>query len=721
MVSRRTFLANSVLAAGTATILASYARALAAGQGDLVPAPARLRSVSTPAMTVEPGPWTALPRMPAGVYVENVYLSMDDGVRLNAFVYLPETATATGAVLTAHPYRMMPRSDPFHALNGLAAVYIDLRGAGGSEGVPLDEYTAREHRDLAAVIGWIAAQPWCNGNVGMFGSSYSAFNALQVAYDRKPPALKAIFLEAGTDRRYTDDIHYPGGAMLMVDNSWALGMLAMNVMPGAPAYLTDDKAAMDRWDAAPWLLGFLKNQIDGPYWDHGSLAPDYDRLEVPTYLVGGTLDIYQNQVLRIMRNSTRATTRGILGPWHHYMDMPGPAIDLAQIQLRWFDHWLNGKDTGMMEEPRAAFYMPRWRRQSFRFTDGVPGEWRFIDAWPQSAFEPDDIRYLVAEPTLPPETIAGSEPAIGTSGTLAAAAPAPSVLKLRYHPGRGGSDQSFGPTGSEGFYGLDRRDEDPYGLSFDSAPLTDPLEILGFAKARLFVESSAPVANWIVRICDLAPDGTSYLVVRGYLNGTHRHSHRAPEPMQAGEVHQLDIALMCTAYRFEPGHRIRINIGNADFPVLWPSPQPMVTTLHTGGERASFIALPTLGTQAYRAGSLPPAEQVPPERQQADKDAPWYELRRNIDLGVSTALFNLPLGGKLTCEVKDDDPGHAAMAIDTTNFEIAPDGRRIEAHSLGTLHSTPENFELDVQVTLKADDLVIRTRRWRETIARQLV
>ena len=247
----------------------------------------------------------------------------------------------------------MPRSDSAAARNGYASIFVDVRGTGGSEGIPLDEYSHQEHEDTEFVIDWLSKQSWCNGNVGMYGASYSAINSLQIAYELKPAALKAIFLECGTDIRYTDDIHYPGGSMLMVDNSWALGMLVMNAMPGAPNYILHDRAALDRWDQPPWLLEFLQNQVDGPYWQHGSLAPDYGRLEIPTFLAGGYLDIYQNQVMRIMSNSTNADTRGILGPWHHSLSKPGPAIDLEAIRLRWFDHWLKGEDTGMLDEPRA--------------------------------------------------------------------------------------------------------------------------------------------------------------------------------------------------------------------------------------------------------------------------------------------------------------------------------------------------------------------------------
>ncbi len=726
MISRRTLLGNCLTAAGTAMVLSSCARALASGQASLVPAPAQLRSVSAAGIAVAPGPWTSLPVPDAGIYLENVLLTMKDGVRLNAFIYLPnhmDFRAPIGAVLNTTPYRNMPQGTEHNVKAGLASVFLDVRGTGGSDGEPLDEYTRQEHLDTAAVIAWMAAQPWCNGNVGMYGVSYSAFNSLQVAYELKPPALKTIVAMAGTDKRYTDDIHYPGGCMLMVDNSWSLGMLVMNTMPGAPEYLLDDQAARDRWETAPWLFNFLRNQRDGEYWDYGSLYTDYSRLEIPTYLVGGYLDIYQNQVMRIMRNSTKAMTMGLLGPWHHWLDTPGPVVDLQGIQNRWFDHWLNGNDTGMLEEPRATFYMPRWRRQSFRFTDPVPGEWRYLDDWPDSAFAPPDTRYLVSAsasaPAAPDANAAANLPS-GQNGSLSSRPGAGTVQTLEYRPGTGGHDQSFGPTGAEGYYGIDRRDQDVWGLSFDSDVLSEPLEILGFARAKLFVSVSAPIANFIVRICDLAPDGTSYLITRAYLNGTHRNSSRAPEPMQPGTIYELDLEAMCTAYRFEPGHRIRINISNADFPVLWPSPEPFTMQLHTGGAYPSFVALPTLGDVDYCDGNVPMGEPLPDSSEQVDEDTSWYELRKDLERGRTTALFNLPLGGKLTCQVDDNQPGQASMQIDTRRIEEGH-GRTIETHSLGSLTSTATDFIVDITITLKEGDRPVRTQRWRETIPRDHV
>jgi len=684
----------------------------------LQPAPSPLWAVDAGDVRVVPGPWTALPTPAPGVRLESLRLRMPDGVHLHALLYLPSSLPSRGkvpGVLNTTPYRNMPRSDSHFARHGYAAIYVDVRGTGASEGIPLDEYSPQEHEDTAQVIDWLSKQPWSNGNIGMFGGSYSAFNSVWVAAALKPKALKAIFVLAGTDNRYTDDIHFPGGTMLMVDNSWALGMVTSNVMPGAPDYELNGRAALERWETKPWLQGFLHQQLDGPYWRHGSLAPDYSRLSTPTFLGGGTLDIYQNFVPRIMKNSP-ATTMGILGPWHHSMRVPGPAVDWDAIRVRWFDHWLKGEDTGMMREPRVSFYLPRWRRQSFRFTDDVPGQWKHLDDWPETVFAPEDRLYFRPNPERPPSEAIALDPSPGEGGGLSDVAGPASALLLRYYPATGGFDQSFGPTTTEGYYGLDHRDEDVWGLSFDTTPLRKTIDILGFARARLFVSATAPVANWIVRLEDVAPDGTSYLVSRGYLNGTHRRSHTAPEPLTPNEVYEIEVELFCTAYEFEPDHRIRVVVTNADFPVIWPSAYPMTTTLYTGGDRPSHVELPVLPKLSYLPAGLP---QLPPTAEPFVDRVEGYERAHDFATGVHTAFATLG-DDKIWCRVKEDDPATASLEISGTRVETHGD-RRIEARAEGSLRSTVDSFRMDIECTLLENGKTVRSGRWKDEVRRELV
>ncbi|MFI4889027.1 MAG: CocE/NonD family hydrolase [Steroidobacterales bacterium] len=661
---------------------------------------------------------------------------MPDGVHIAALLYLP-TSVRSGprvpAAMHVVPYRQAPdgmsagmtlynNSMGYLALHGYAEIYVDVRGTGGSEGVPTDEYSIEEHADTVRIIDWLSRQGWSNGAVGMYGTSYSAFNSIQIAAEYHPPALKAIFALCGTDDRYTDDIHHPGGIMLMVDNSWVLGMVTSNATPGAPNFDLYGQAAMDRWNAPPWLQVYLHHQVDGPHWRRGSLAPDYGRLTTPTFLGGGYLDIYQNFVPRIMHNSP-AVTKGVLGPWHHSMTWPGPVLDWAAMRVRWFDHWLKGLDTGMLAEPRVAFYMPTWRRQAFRDAGAIPGEWRFLDSFPDTVFVPRDRLYLRPSPELPRAKALAMDPAPGRGGTLSDMPGEASALKLRYHPTRGGSTDSFGPDPEEGFYGLDARDENVYGLCFDTPPLRDSVEILGFAQAHIYVSSTAPLANWIVQLFDVAPDGTAYMISRGYLNGSHRSSHAHPEPLVPNEVYAIDVQLGCTGYRFPGGHVIRVVVTNAEFPVVWPSPYPMTTTLYTGGDQASFIALPVLPAVKFRQGTLPILSDaaIPGKTWRSGDGLRAYKLTRDIISGEAIAYYELG-GDKLSCRVIENNPADASMTM-SSSVVHTPEGaaRRIETRAEGTLKSTADSFSMDIECTLLENDRVVRTRRWQDTVRRELV
>jgi putative CocE/NonD family hydrolase len=725
MLSRRRFLESAGAFAGAALVN----RSLFAAPPSVRLAPSQPWATNAGLVRVSPGPWTRLPATRPNVHLENLYLRMPDGMRLNAFLYLPDSLSSGQKIpglLETMPYRYAPQSDSYLARHDYAAIYVDVRGTGGSEGIPTTEYSVEEYEDIGHIIDWLSRQPWSNGNIGMSGGSYGAFNSLWTAAAIRPRALKAIYIECGTDDRYTDDIHHPGGSMLMVDNSWALGMVPYNAMPGAPDLRLDSRASLDRWETPPWLQGFLHHQLDGPYYRRGSLAPGYDRLTVPTFLVGGTLDTYQNFVPRIMRYARNAVTKGLLGPWHHSLTEPGPKIDIDNaLMVRWFDHWLKEKDTGFLKEPRLAFYMPRWRRQSFRYTGDVPGEWRYVDDWPETAFKPGERLFLRPDPEVAPGRALALDPSPGQGGRLSGESGPASALKLRYYPGTGGNAQSFGPTSDEGYYGLDHRAEDVWGLVFDTPPLNKPIEILGFTRARLFVSATAPVASWIVRLCDVAPDGTSYLISRGFLNGTHRKSHTSPEALVPGEVYEIEVELLCASYMFEPGHRLRIVVTNADFPVLWPSPYPMTTILYTGGDRPSHVDLPVLPALSYRSGELPllPAEPAGTEKTEnpaVPEENSWLQVSHDLEHGVHTTTVNMPFGGKIRCRAKDDDPASASLQVSGSNLE--KDGsRRVEVRAEGELRSTTDDFILDITCALLENDRLMRSREWKDKVRRELV
>ena len=704
-----------------------------------------LTAVNAAGIEVSPGLWMPI-RIP-DIRTEFLRLRMPDGARLAATLYLPNPMLRNERVpglIKVTPYRKDDDSlggdlkeSGFYARNGYAVIRLDVRGTGGSEGVPIDEYSEQEHEDTLHVIDWLSKQPWCNGNIGMWGMSYSAFNAVQVAA-LNPPALKAIMAIEGTDDRYTDDVHYLGGCLQLMENMWALGMVKDNAMPGAPDYDVHSQASETRFGTPPWIINWLNHQTDGPYWRHGSLRPDYSRLRIPSYLITGWLDGYQNFVPRIMRYSP-ATTKALIGPWKHDSPdaaAPGPSIDFQnQCALRWWDHWLKGIDTGFMDEPPVTYYMQRWYRQSFMHGERVPGEWRHAASWPQTFFEPKDRLYLRPEPECSPEALERSEPAPGRGGRLAEMSGAESALKLRYYPWVGTTSKSFAP-GGDGFYGLDQRGDDAYGLSFETDPVREDVEILGFAYARLFVSTDVPVTTWVVRLCDVAPDGTSDYVARGVLNGTHRNGHERPEALVPGEVYELDIELHCVAWTFRPGHRIRVIITNGDWPLLWPAPYAATTVLHCGGDRPSHIDLPVLPADQRR--SLPGPKFREPPAPDFENPVKWrghpyvWELtrdavneRHSLHFARKSEMIAHPAGitglssDSLIVAVSDRDPAQASLEMEGV-IRYTREGRTVEARMEGALRSTVDEFLYGVDAVVSDNGREVRRRRWEERFQRNL-
>jgi putative CocE/NonD family hydrolase len=243
------------------------------------------------------------------VVERDVRIRMRDGVHLSADVYRPDRPGRFGAILEHIPYR----KDDLRALQdrgqnlvlveaGFVCVRLDVRGTGSSEGVALDEYTEAETLDGFDAVEWLAAQPWCDGAVGMWGISYGAFTSIQVAKLR-PPHLRAIVPIMGTDDRYLSDVHYIGGCVTASELSqYAVSQLGMNAMPPDPAFR--GHAWRDEWlarlDATPpWLIDWLRQQHDGPYWRAGSLAPDHEAIEAAILNVGGWMDSYVDAALRM--------------------------------------------------------------------------------------------------------------------------------------------------------------------------------------------------------------------------------------------------------------------------------------------------------------------------------------------------------------------------------------------------------------------------------------
>ena len=427
--------------------------------------------------------------------VRQAGIPMPDGIELAATLYLPDDVAAgpVPALLEYLPYRkddaMLARDHDLYAYmarSGYAGARVDIRGTGRSGGIlPGGEYTETEQRDAETVIAWLAGQPWCTGAVGMWGISWGGFNAIQVAL-RRPPALRAILAVDASDDLFHDDVHYIDGLphldeyMLMIDH--------LNMLPPAPDFPLDE-AALARMDTEPWLISFLAQAQDGPFWRRASLRPDYGRLTVPAYLIGGWYDGYRDSVPRMLAH-VPAPVRVLIGPWNHafpHNAVPGPAIEWRADAVRWWDHWLKGAENGIMSEPPVTVYIRDWHPPSVELAE-IPGRWRH-------------------EQALPPDRAELRTWFCGPEGSLSAEPPAAAVRSLRYVPSAGIAAGHWW-----GELTADQRDADAWSLTFDSGPLEADTEILGFPRVELCGNADAAPLHWFARLGDVAPDGTVTLV-----------------------------------------------------------------------------------------------------------------------------------------------------------------------------------------------------------------
>ncbi|HEX4897927.1 MAG TPA: CocE/NonD family hydrolase [Candidatus Limnocylindrales bacterium] len=667
----------------------------------------------------------------------DVRIRARDGVELSANLWLPAGASPASpapAILEMIPYRKDDwRSNAdeargrYLAARGYVLCRLDVRGTGRSDGVALDEYTADETRDGYDAVEWLAAQPWSNGNVGMWGISYGGFTSIQVAALR-PPHLRAIVPMYATDDRYTDDVHYVGGCATASElTQYAVSQVASNALPALPARPGEDWIAAwrERLAATPvWLIPWLRHQRDGPYWRRGSLAPDYARIEAAILMFGGWMDSYVDPVFRMLERCG-APRRAIVGNWsHEYPDdgYPGPGLDWLHEMIRFLDHWLKGEPNGTMDEPGLAWFQ-RDVAPPEPFPRTWPGRWRATAAWP-----PPDARRLVLWLGEGPEPLHG----------VLAAGPTPpggsAAFRHRATTGTGGG-LSWGAGSPPNGLARDVRVDEAGVPVFTSGPLEAPIEVLGPPELVVRVEASMPVATLVVRLSDVAPDGVASQVTMGILNLTHRRSHEAPERLVPGAVETVRVPLRAAGYRFAAGHRIRVSVASACWPVIWPSPYPGTITLRLGGPGtdSSHLRLPL--APATDDASPPAFRTGPPDLESiggGTDDQPAWRVTEDVMAGTVTVSTH-DGGDTITADgtrlysaeshdmtAADADPARATMAS-RIRYVLERDGHAIEVDVDGETTSTVEAFVIDIRLAVRLDGEPFHDARTTESIARDLV
>ncbi|MEP6994044.1 MAG: CocE/NonD family hydrolase [Acidobacteriota bacterium] len=654
-----------------------------------------------------------------GMRAEEVYIPMPDGVRLAATLYHPDAA-AIGqrfpAILEYLPYRKDDGtlSDdleryPYVVERGYVGARVDIRGTGRSEGhAPDREYSEQEQQDAMEVIAWLARQPWCNGNVGMWGISWGGFNSLQIAA-RRPPQLKAIVPAMATEDLFQDDIHYIDG-LFHVDEY----ELAMEIQPSitrSPDYPLDEARLAERFDNPPWSLLYKKQQRDGPFWRRASLNPErYGAIQVPTLLIAGWFDGYRDSVPRLLEKM-QAPVRAIVGPWNHnwpHEGVPGPNIEWREVVVRFFDRYLKGMDTGIEKEPRLAVYVRHWHPPDPNLTT-VPGEWRYEEGWP--------IRRARATMLY-----------MAPDRTLSAAEAAPGAHALAYTPSSG---ESAGFWWGELL--PDQRSADAWSLVYDSEPLPEDMEILGFPTASLRASADAPLANWFARLSDVAPDGSVTLVTGAGLSGAQRESSVHPTPLEPGRPYPLTVEMHFTSWVFPKGHRIRVAVSNALWPMIWPTPYAMTTTLHLGGADGSRLVLPVIPPEARPHPSFSPPAPAPEVAGVSSEGDTWpgawsicrdpvRQTAHGDWSGTSKSEFSwgtVTDAVRLSYDVSDAHPEAASIQGEGTTT-IALPGRVLVWKADLEVRSDQANFSYRLKRELSKDGVSVREKSWQETIPRDL-
>ena len=648
---------------------------------------------------------------------EKIFIPMRDGVKLGANLVRPDRPDPRlqyPALLTYDPYRAtegdsLPRLGYF-AEHGYFGVHADLRGTGMSQGMEVpNQYSEQERRDAEDTIAWLAVQPWSNGNVGMFGTSYSGYNAIQLAM-RKPPALKAIIPTFSADDVYTDCIVYYDGALQCEALArWPFFMIALSGLPGPPDYNYDTPEAQYRVEQEPWIFDMLRHQTNDAFWQRFSLRPHYEAIQIPVMNVAGWLDQCTDSFSRMMEHLD-VPQRTLVGPWTHGMGLPGPAINIQHESLRWWDRWLKGIDTGVTDEPPVAMFVNRSYKPGLDIKD-IPGEWRYEDAWPVAR-----IKELGFTPQ--------------PNGVLAKSRHTDLKRDLPYKPSVGMTNRYRCPHNAAELP-IDQRADDNYSMCFDTEPLSEDLEILGHPRAELQVSSTAPIANWIVRLCDVAPDGTSTLVTKGLLNGTHRVSHVSPSALVPGEIYKIVINLKAISWVLPKGHRIRFAVSNADFPNLWPSPYSMTTSLYVDERHESRFFLPSCPAgnrpvPKFQPPEIPPGTERPPPRNQ------WIvtrdEMARTVTVFRETIQFmgqgghssNIEEMERRWCTVDDNNPAVVKVVAEGETKIDAPSGRLL-CKSHMTIESDARTFHVTAKRELFVNDKLKYGKSWEERIPRNLV
>ena len=546
--------------------------------------------------------------------------TMRDGTILRADVYLPKGTGPFPALLERTPYskdnspECQVGSPPFFATNGYAVVIQDVRGRFASEGrfIPFHDDGWGVNRDGYDTVEWIAAQPWCDGNVGTIGGSYAGATQYRLAPTR-PPHLRAMYVRESSADYWAEWVYHGGAFELGFMVEWTLKWTYNNLprLARSPEEQAQRRGVLEKalqelpsWHRElplhpnplvegldDWYNEFLAHPDDGPFWWRWNIAQRHGDIDTPIVHMGGWFDIFLAGTIKnftgtrakARTQAARDAQRLVVGPWIHgpwnmaqtvqgEVDFGGEAIrDYNAIRLPWFDHWMRGARNSVPDEPRVQLFVMGENR------------WRAADAypWPGTRETP---WYLHDGARLAPEPPVGAEQADGYQ--YDPEDPVPTV---------GGATLNI-PGGA-----CDQRPIEGRCLTYTSAPLERDLTVIGDVRCVLHAMSTAPDTDFVVRLTDVHPDGFSRLLCDGILRARYRDSGSRPTPLTPGQVYQLTVDLWATANTFRKGHRIRVAVTSSSFPRF---DRNLNTGGPTGAEARGQVAINTVFHDAFRPSRI---------------------------------------------------------------------------------------------------------------------
>ncbi|MFC3576875.1 CocE/NonD family hydrolase [Streptomyces yaanensis] len=587
------------------------------------------------------------------------WIPLQDGTRLYARAWRPLTGEPVPALLEYLPDRLTdstaPRDrqrHPWYAGHGYASVRVDARGHGNSDGLPADPCAATEPSDGVEVVRWLAAQPWCDGRVGLFGISRGGFLSLRIAA-LAPEPVKAVVTVCAPDGRQDNDVHDLGGSVLTGGLPARAGtLLAFVARPPDPTYV--GAVWRDVWARRlaavdPFVHAWPAHRTRDGQGRRADIDEDLGSVRAAVLAVGGWHDPHRDTVFRLVERLPSDRVRGLIGPWsHQYPDhglSPGPAIGFLQETLRWWDHWLKGRDTGVMAEPPLRAYVGDSHPPATTY-DVLPGRWVGEPSWPSPNVTP--VPYALR----------------------GAPVPVRSPMHTGLDAGR------FVPRGNDADLPTDQREEDARSACFEFEAAEETW-VLGRPRVRLRLTCPVARGQVVARLCDVAPDGASTLVTRGALNLSARHGGDRPVPWTPGATEDVVFELSGIGHAFRPGHRIRLAVSSAYWPWLWPQP----------GSEAGFTLDP--------AGS---SLELPVRTRDSGASITFAEPEQSEPLGVSCpATFDEPRPERLV--VRDVAKGEWRLEADPRHdgTRVYPDGLEVTEDALET-HTIEDSGPLTARV-----------------------